>query len=74
MSGQDDARELEFRPVTVEEWPDLQALFGPSGADGGCWCMWWRIPRSQFARQAGEGNRKAMESIIRSGEVPGLLA
>ena len=65
---------LEFRPVTVNEWPDLQALFGPRGAEGGCWCMWWRIPRSEFARRAGEGNRQAMESIIRAGEVPGLLA
>jgi len=36
--------------------------------------MWWRIPRAEFARQAGEGNRRAMEAIIRSGEVPGLLA
>jgi len=74
MSGEDGARKLEFRPVTAEEWPDLQALFGPNGADGGCWCMWWRIPRAHFARQAGEGNRKAMEAIIRSGEIPGLLA
>ena len=65
---------LEFRPVTASEWPDLQALFGPNGADGGCWCMWWRISRAEFARQAGEGNRRAMEAIIHGGEVPGLLA
>jgi GNAT superfamily N-acetyltransferase len=66
--------ELEFRPVTLKEWPDMQALFGPNGADGGCWCMWWRQTREQFSRLHGEPNRKAMERIIRSGEVPGILA
>jgi GNAT superfamily N-acetyltransferase len=66
--------QLTFKPVTMDEWPDLQRLFGPNGADGGCWCMWWRIKRSEFDRNHGEPNRLAMEAIIRSGEVPGLLA
>lgn len=66
--------QLIFKPVTVSEWPDMQSLFGPNGADGGCWCMWWRIKRSEFDRNHGEANRRAMEAIIRSGEVPGLLA
>jgi GNAT superfamily N-acetyltransferase len=66
--------QLTFKPVTLNEWPDMQSLFGPNGADGGCWCMWWRIKRSEFDRNHGEANRRAMEAIIRSGEVPGLLA
>ena len=65
---------LVFKPVSLAEWPDMQKLFGPNGADGGCWCMWWRIKRSQFDRSHGETNHRAMEAIIRSGEVPGLLA
>ena len=65
---------LQFKPVPTTEWPDMQRLFGPNGADGGCWCMWWRIKRSEFDRMHGEENRRAMEAIIRSGEVPGLLA
>jgi GNAT superfamily N-acetyltransferase len=65
---------IVFKPVTLEEWPDMQELFGPNGADGGCWCMWWRIRRADFDRSHGETNRRAMEAIIRSGEVPGLLA
>jgi GNAT superfamily N-acetyltransferase len=65
---------LVFKPVTIGQWPDLQKLFGPNGADGGCWCMWWRIKRSEFDRNRGEANRRAMEAIIRGGEVPGLLA
>jgi len=65
---------LAFKPVNIGQWPDLQKLFGPNGANGGCWCMWWRIKRSEFDRNHGEANRRAMEAIIRSGEVPGLLA
>jgi GNAT superfamily N-acetyltransferase len=66
--------ELEFRPVTLKQWPDLQELFGPNGADSGCWCMWWRQTRAEFARRHGEPNRRSMEGLLRRGEVPGILA
>jgi GNAT superfamily N-acetyltransferase len=36
--------------------------------------MWWRLKRSQFEKQKGEGNKKAMKKIIDSGEIPGILA
>jgi GNAT superfamily N-acetyltransferase len=65
---------LAFHPVTPERWPDLEALFGERGAYGGCWCMWFRVTRSQFQQQTGEGNRRALKGIVDSGEVPGLLA
>jgi GNAT superfamily N-acetyltransferase len=65
---------LTFRPVTVAEWDDLQALFAEEGPQHGCWCMYWRIKRSDFNREYGEGNRRAMEAIIASGRVPGILA
>jgi GNAT superfamily N-acetyltransferase len=67
-------RMLVFKPVTARQWPDMQKLFGPNGADGGCWCMWWRIKRSEFDKSHGEANRLAMEAIIHGGQVPGLLA
>ena len=68
------ALHLDFQPVTTERWPDLELLFGPRGACGGCWCMFWRLRRSEFDQQQGEGNRLALKSIVESGEVPGLLA
>lgn len=64
-------------PVTPDRWPDLEALFGPTGACAGCWCMWWRLTRAQFgvqARGGGAANRAALKAIIDSGGVPGLLA
>jgi GNAT superfamily N-acetyltransferase len=35
--------------------------------------MWWRIKRSEYERQKGEGNKQAMKTIVDSGEIPGLL-
>ena len=66
-----------FHPVTAERWRDLETLFGVNGACGGCWCMWWRLTRSQFTIQSedhGQENRKALKALIDSGQVPGLLA
>lgn len=65
---------LEVHPVTPERWQDLEALFGERGACGGCWCMWWRLSRSQFEQQKGQQNREAFRAIVLSAEVPGLLA
>ncbi len=65
---------LEFHPVTPRRWRDLEKLFGARGACGGCWCMWWRLKWSQFEKQKGAGNKKALKKIGGAGEAPGLLA
>ncbi len=65
---------LQCHPLTAERWSDLEELFGERGACGGCWCMWWRLPRSQFARQVGEENRRALKALVDSGQEPGILA
>lgn len=66
--------QLEFHPLTPDRWADFEQLFGPRGATGGCWCMWWRMRRSEFDRQKGEGNRQAFQQIVATGEAPGILA
>ena len=65
---------LEVHPLTPQRWADLEDLFGPRGACGGCWCMWWRLKRSIFEEQKGESNRQALQAIVEAGQVPGLLA
>ncbi|MBI2847300.1 MAG: GNAT family N-acetyltransferase [Chloroflexi bacterium] len=65
---------LEFHPLTTERWQDLEMLFDKNGACGGCWCMYWRLKRSEFYRQAGQGNKEAFKSMVDSGEIPGILA
>jgi GNAT superfamily N-acetyltransferase len=64
----------KFCPLTQEYWEDLVSLFGERGACGGCWCMWFRLRNSEFEKQKGKGNKRAMKSIVNSGNVPGILA
>jgi GNAT superfamily N-acetyltransferase len=66
--------ELGFAPLTAVRWDDLEELFGERGASGGCWCMWWRLKRSEYEQQKGEGNRLALKEIVDSSEIPGILA
>ncbi len=67
-------RDFEFHPVTPERWRDLEELFGERGAYSGCWCMWWRLKRSEFNVQTGAERKRGMKAIVDSGEVPGLIA
>jgi GNAT superfamily N-acetyltransferase len=65
---------MEYRPLTPANWDDFETLFGPRGAYGGCWCMWWRLTRKVFEQQQGEGNCRAVRAIVDAGRVPGILA
>jgi len=70
---------IEFHPVTSDRWADLDRLFSASageelGNPSRCWCMEWRRPHEAWEREAGEGNRHAMQAFIDGGEVPGILA
>jgi GNAT superfamily N-acetyltransferase len=67
-------RPLVFHPLTPERWADFETLFGPQGACGGCWCMWWRLTHREFERNKGEPNRRAMKKLVGSGQIPGILA
>lgn len=70
MSAQD---QYVVYPVTPERWQDLETLFGPRGAMGGCWCMWWRVKRKDWEASRGNENRTALKALVDAGRVPGLL-
>ncbi len=70
----DRRSDLQYRPLTLANWADLETLFGPRGACGGCWCMTWRLSASAFERNKGAGNRRALRKIVASGEPTGVLA
>lgn len=36
--------------------------------------MWFRLTRSEFEKQKGAGNKRAMKRIVSSGKIPGILA
>jgi GNAT superfamily N-acetyltransferase len=65
---------LTFQPASAERWSDVEELFGDRGACGGCWCMFWRLPRKQFDAGKNAPNKKAFKAILRSGSQPGVIA
>jgi hypothetical protein len=65
---------LRFAPLTPARWDDFVELFGPRGACGGCWCMWWRVERKDYRAGQGSLNKRCMKKIVDSGKPPGLLA
>ena len=64
----------QFFPATSERWSDLENLFGKSGANAGCWCMFWRLERAMFKKTKGEGNRQILKQIVEADQQPGILA
>jgi GNAT superfamily N-acetyltransferase len=69
----EDVVDLNFEPLTPERWNDLARLFGPRGAVGGCWCMWWRITRREFDRRTPAEKRTALRRLIRNDRAHGVL-
>ena len=66
---------LKFHPATAACWSDVEELFGDRGACGGCWCMFWRVPRKEWEANRGAGNKRALKKIVAAGRAaPGILA
>jgi GNAT superfamily N-acetyltransferase len=65
---------LAFHPVTPDRWPDLERLFGPRGANSGCWCLWWRLSRAEFDRSTADERKAGLKGLVDAGRPPGILA
>ena len=67
-------RSLRIEPLTPERWPDLEALFGRSGASYGCWCMDFRRTSSEMSRSRAADNKADLHAMAGADPAPGLLA
>jgi GNAT superfamily N-acetyltransferase len=65
---------ITTQPLNAERWHDLDQLFGEHGAYAGCWCMYWRLKRTEFKMSKGEERKAILKSIVEHGDIPGLLA
>ncbi len=65
---------VEIHRLSPSRWDDLEALFGPSGACSGCWCMWWRITAAEFDRRHGDELRGRLHDLVVADRPTGLLA
>ncbi len=63
---------FSWQPLTMDRWKDLQLLFGPKGACGGCWCMYWRLARKDFVAGKGVLNEAKFQKVVQSAS-PGVL-
>jgi len=70
---------LTVRPVTLERWPDLEAVFNARGCSvaRGCWCMYYRRSGSPAPLPAGstrpQANRAELKALVAAGAAPGLI-
>lgn len=66
--------QLSFEPLTRLNWNKFVLLFGKNGACGNCWCMYYRLTKSEFLEgKSDEGNKKAMKDIIWENKPAGML-
>jgi GNAT superfamily N-acetyltransferase len=72
---------LIIQPLTLERWPDLEAIFNAKGCSiaRGCWCMYYRQPGAQWNEQPEsstrtEARRSALLKLVGQGPPPGLIA
>ena len=67
--------QLTFEPLTQGNWGKFEALFGPRGACGNCWCMFYRLSAPEFREGKFEdGNKQAMKEIVEAGRPAGIMA
>lgn len=61
-------------PVTKSNWSKFVELFGERGACGNCWCMYYRLSRTDFNEgKTDDSNKLAMKELIWAEKPVGLL-
>ena len=67
---------LRFEELSPDNWRPLTELFGKNGAQGGCWCIWWRLERGGKLWEETKGSkaRDRMRRLVKSERAHGMLA
>lgn len=65
---------LKIYSLDYTRWEDFELLFGARGACGGCWCMSFRLKKSEFEFGKGEINKDSMRDIVYKNKPVGVLA
>jgi len=66
--------QLTFEPLTKKNWDKFEQLFGVKGACGNCWCMYYRLSKSEYQEgKTDDGNKRAMQEIVRANKPAGIL-
>jgi len=66
--------QLTFEPLTRKNWGQFIQLFGNKGACGNCWCMYYRLTKSEFREgKVEDGNKNAMKELVWENKPAGIL-
>ena len=73
-SESDFAGQLTVEPLTRKNWGKFIQLFGEKGACGNCWCMYYRLRKTDFYEGKSEdGNKNALKEIVWQDKPTGML-
>ena len=70
---------IVVRPLTLNRWPDLEAVFNAKGCSiaRGCWCMYYRLSGKGPLTRPGETQRarskEALKRLAAQDPPPGLI-
>lgn len=68
-------KELTIEPLSKKNWGKFIELFGVKGACGNCWCMYYRLAKTDFQEgKVDEGNKNAMKELVWDNRPTGLMA
>jgi GNAT superfamily N-acetyltransferase len=66
---------LVVRDLSPALWPAFETLFGPRGACGGCWCMYWRLEKGErWEDLKGGPAKRRMRQFVTAGKAQGAIA
>jgi GNAT superfamily N-acetyltransferase len=74
LLDEDFLNELTYEPLTPANWDAFAGLFGPKGACGGCWCMYYRMNKQDFTEgKLNDGNKNAIHELVMQNKPVGIL-
>lgn len=66
---------LKLEPLTKNNWNKFVELFGAKGDCGNCWCMSFRLSKTDFDEgKVNDGNKNAIQQLVWDNQPTGLLA
>lgn len=67
--------DLTYEPLSKNNWLKFVQLFGEKGACGNCWCMYYRLSKSEFSEgKTNNGNMERMKDLVWENKPTGMLA
>ena len=66
---------IRVEALCKNNWLKFEQLFGTKGACGNCWCMYFRLKKSDFIEgKFNEGNKDAIQQLVFNDYPTGILA